>query len=143
MLATTQDLRAYTSRHGDGFRPYAIECRGRSEVTRAHPHGPLVDNVMLWDQAGWFSDSGVIPTPPVLPEGGWFRYALPIRTQTQPREFHDARGTLELWFGSYNLRDSAEDLCVNLWGWDMLRGSWQTNTVTVPHAMIRAAMDAP
>ena len=98
---------------------------------------------MLWDQAGLFSGGGVIPTPPVLPERGWFRYALPIRTQTQPREFHDARGTLELWFGSYNLRASAEDLCVNLWGWDMLRGSWQTNTVTVPHAMIRAAMDAP
>lgn len=135
-LSSAEDLRR-SARGSSNDDAIVSRCVGRTEIDPRPGDQHVIamsrfynSTAPVWDQ------TEAAATHP----SGRFLYTVPLRLLVppgrDPRLYPSARSP------AVNLRTDREDLCLYGRAVNDLRGIWGTNTVVIPHAMIRAALGA-
>jgi len=138
-LSTSRDLRELAARPGTGASVELVLCNGRSHITDGERRfgrllaGDLRDELEFIDNQQPRSDWP-------QPIDGPYRYSVAIVLRQQGRESH-TEGFVAYSLAEFDLMRNPVDLCLFLdsYGYGPL---WRSNTVVIPAAAIRAAIDA-
>ena len=150
-FSSAWDWRRQVARFGLSFFAVVERCAGRTHIDDpSRPrqwisHGQFVDELGTLAQAGRGSSGDPRRLSPVagVPRNGRFYFLLPIHLEGYATERpNNLLGWETRRLPDLDLPRAPDDLCVFARGWTVPDGIWSSNTVVIPYADIRAALDA-
>jgi hypothetical protein len=150
-FSTEQDLRAHAARSSASFRAYVERCAGRTHIEDTMfprlwiSRGDFSDDLGVLAEAGRPIGTDPLRVGPVagVPREGRFFVLLPIHLMAFAWERqNDNSGWTIRRVAERDVLQAPDDLCVFARGASYLEPVWRSNTVVIPFAAIRAALDA-
>lgn len=150
-FSSASDWRRRVARHNMNFTAVIERCAGRTHIEdRDYPrqwinHGDFVDDQGILADAGRaiVGDPSRLSGAEGIPQNGRYYLLLPIHLQgymsDRPSE---SSGWVVRRAPDQDILHAPDDLCVFARGAAYFRGVWRSNTVVIPYAAIRAALDA-
>jgi hypothetical protein len=139
-LSTARNLRILAIDHASSAGPYVVTCRGRTHIPDRERNVDVVVRSRLQDTLGVVDDSLQPRAAWPQPIDGRYRYTVAIALRQQGRE-ERSEGRVTFSRAELDLMRDPVDLC--LWiDTSNFGPRWRSNTVVIPAAAIRTAIDA-
>lgn len=149
-LSSDRDIRRQVAPLGGNLSAVVERCAGRTHIEDRPPprlwisHGDFADEFGLLADAGSPSASDPRRLGPAsgVPHNGRFFMLLPIHLEGYATERpSDVSGWVTRRVVDQDLLRAPDDLCLFARGASHLHGVWRSNTVIIPYADIRAALN--
>lgn len=150
-FSSAWDWRRQVARFGSSFFAVVERCAGRTHIEDPGlprqwiSHGEFVDELGVLARAGRGSEADPRRRTPAegIPSNGRFYFILPVHLEGYAMERTGMRSGWETRRRvDQDLLRAPDDLCVFARGFTYFQGVWRSNTVIIPYADIRAAVDA-
>ena len=139
-LSTASNLRILAIDHASAAYVYIVTCQGRTHIPDSERNVDFVVDGRLQDTLGVVDDSLQPRAEWPQPIDGRYRYTVAINLRQQGRE-ERSEGRVTFSRAEFDLMRDPVDLC--LWiDTSNFGPRWRSNTVVIPAAAIRAAIDA-
>jgi hypothetical protein len=150
-FSSARDLRRQIARFDGSFFAVVERCAGRTHIEDPPmaaswiSHGEFMDEHGLLAQAGSIRLNNSADRAPAegVPRNGRFFFLLPIHLEGYVTERPTSiSGLVARRVFEQDLLRAPDDLCVFARGFAYFQGIWRSNTVVIPYAAIRAALDS-
>ena len=150
-FSSAWDSRRQVARFGSSFFAVVERCAGRTHIVDPGlprqwiSHGEFVDELGVLSRAGRGSEADPIRLTPAegIPSNGRFYFVLPVHLEAYAMERTGMRSGWETRRRvDQDLLRAPDDLCVFARDFTYFQGVWRSNTVVIPYAGVRAALDA-
>jgi hypothetical protein len=149
-FSSARDLRRQIARFQGSFFAVVERCAGRTHIDDPPMERSWISHGKFLDEQGVLAEAGRIlsserdlgPAAGV-PRNGRFFFLLPIHLEGYVREqISSNSGWSSRRVFEQDLLRAPDDLCVFARGFAYFQGIWRSNTVVIPFAAIRAALDS-
>jgi hypothetical protein len=149
-FSSKRDLRRQVAHFATSFFVFVERCEGRTLIGDPVWGAERIGHEGFFDELGELREAGRgsvadprgVETASGVPRNGRFFFKLAIPSQTfARRQPIDSAGYVVRSVIYHDLRRNSDDLCVFARGWNYVQGVWRSNTVVIPYADIRAALN--
>jgi hypothetical protein len=149
-FSSARDLRRQIARFEGSFIAVLQRCAGRTHIQEAPMERSWISHGKFLDEQGVLADAGSIRSGEQgraraagVPRNGRFFFLLPIHLEGYVTERPtNISGMVTRRVFEQDLLRAPDDLCVFVRSTTYFQGRWRSNTVVIPFAAIRAALDS-
>lgn len=149
-FSSARDMRRQTAWSETNLYPVVARCAGRTHLDDHQRHEGQIGSGDFFDDFGVLADAGRYPEvdagrmAPTEGErrNGRFFFRMQIHMTTYARRRPSAIMDPTSIFIYHDLRRDQDDLCIYARGGHFLGFIWLSNTVVIPYAAIREALDS-